>query len=47
MKTALYRLMDLLTTRAYVRRCRDCLDESVHSHHLTWLGRWRFGKAGR
>lgn len=26
----------------YTRRCKGCADTSVHTAHLTWLGRWRY-----
>ena len=34
--------MSLFPTRWTTRRCRGCEDKSVHTHHLTWLGRLRY-----
>lgn len=31
-----------LLTKLSTRKCRGCSDNSVHTHHLTMLGKWRF-----
>lgn len=31
-----------LFQRITARRCNGCEDTSVHTHHLTWFGRWYF-----
>jgi hypothetical protein len=41
-KNLLYRLLDHLTTRPYVRKCTGCDDPQPHTAHLTRLGRWHY-----
>lgn len=30
------------TGALWVKPCNGCADVSMHSHHLTWYGRWYF-----